>query len=248
MEIGTRKGGTPQAVPRPRGLRPEDLVAVGRLPLFSDFSPEVVAELTAEATVVRFARGDVIFREGDAPTFLHTVLDGQVGLIGTVANSGETVVEILKSGEMFIAAAVLTEKPFLTGAVALQQSRILKLPGDQLRRDVRERPDLALAMLTSLSKHYRLLMREVKDLKLKSAAQRLALYLVGLTPKREGSIIVKLPHNKSVIAGRVGVRPETLSRAFAHLKQQAVVVDGQSVAIADIAALRAYCHVGEDVV
>ncbi|OAN54140.1 protein kinase [Paramagnetospirillum marisnigri] len=230
------------------GLKAEDLAAMGRLPLFCDLPAEALAEITVEASVHKYQRNEVIFHQGDVPTALRVVLDGQVGLTGTVTDGGETLVEILSAGEMFIAAAVLTEKPFLMSAVALQTSRILSLPGERFRRDVRERPDLSFLMLASMAKHFRMLVREVKDLKLKSAAQRLALYLLGLTAKREGSTIVRLPHSKSIIAARVGVRPETLSRAFGHLRKQGVAVDGHAVAIADIPALRAYCHEGEEII
>ena len=163
------------------GLRPEEAATLARLPLFCDLPPAALAEITVEGTVVKYARNDVIFRQGDPPTALRIVLDGQVGLTGTVSDGGETMVEILKAGELFIPAAVLTEKPFLMSAVALQPSRILLLPGEKFRRDVREKPDLAYVMLTSLSRHFRTLVREVKDLKLKSAAQRLALYLIQQT-------------------------------------------------------------------
>ena len=39
-------------------------------------------------------------------------------------------------------------------------------------------------MMGAMARHFRQLVREVKDLKLKSASQRLALYLMGLTPRR----------------------------------------------------------------
>ncbi|MDO8608055.1 MAG: cyclic nucleotide-binding domain-containing protein [Phaeospirillum sp.] len=248
METGEYQRSAPATPLPPHGLKPEDLAAISRLALFCDLPPMVLSEITIDANVVKYARNEVIFHQGDVASALRVVLDGQVGLMGTVTDGGETLVEILKAGEMFIAAAVLTEKPFLMSAVALQPSRILTLPGERFRRDVRERPDLAFLMLTSMAKHFRMLVREVKDLKLKSAAQRLALYLLGLTVKREGSTIVRLPHSKSIIAARVGVRPETLSRAFAHLKERGVVVDGHAVAIADIPGLRAYCHEGEEVI
>lgn len=244
MNAQQRPGGSTDG----HNLKPEDLAAVARLPLFCDLTPELLTDVTSEASVTRYARNEVIFRQGDIPTALRVVLDGQVGLIGTIADGGETMLEILKAGEMFVPAAVLTQKPFLMSAVALQPARILSLPGEKLRRDVKEKPDLSYIMLTSMARNFRTLVREVKDLKLKSAAQRLALYLLGLTAKREGSTIVRLPHSKSVIAARVGVRPETLSRAFSYLKGEGVVVDGNAVSIADIPALRAYCHEGEEII
>lgn len=231
-----------------RSLRAEDFAIVARLPLFSEIPTHILAHITGESSVVRFARGETVFNQGEDAHYLHVLLDGEVGLMGSIADGEPTMVEILKPGEQFITAAVLTRKPYLMSAVALHPARILLLPGDRLRRDVREQSDLALAMLTSLSKHFRMLVREIKDLKLKSAAQRLALYLLGLTPRRDGSTIVRLPLNKSLIAARVGVRPETLSRAFAQLKERGVVVDGHVVAIGDIPALRAYCHEGEELI
>lgn len=246
METGNRHRDAPATGTGTQALRPDDLAALGRLPLFADLDHALLAEITSEASLSRYARGDVIFHQGDPPTALRVLMDGEIGLTGTLTDGGETLVEILKPGEMFIAAAVLTEKPFLMSAVTLRPSRVLALPGERFRRDVRNRPDLAFAMVTSLARHYRALVREVKDLKLKSASQRLAHYLLGLTARREGATIVRLPHSKSVIAARIGVRPETLSRAFGHLKERGVVVDGTAVAIADIGALGLYCHEGDE--
>jgi CRP/FNR family transcriptional activator FtrB len=190
----------------------------------------------------------MLFLQGEPARWLHILVDGQIGLVGSASGGEETIVEILKSGEVFIAAAVLTGKPYLMSAKALAPSRLLLLPADRLLGDLRENPDLALNMLASLAKHFRMLVREVKDLKLKSASQRLALYLMSLTTKREGSAILHLPHNKILIAGRVGIRPETLSRVFQALKQEGVVSENQTVAITDLKRLAAFCHEGDDVI
>lgn len=238
------------AVPasEPRHLRREDLTALARLPLFSGLCREGLERVTAEASVVRIPQGTVLLHQGAAPEYLHVLLEGQVGLLGTLSDGEETMVEILRDGEVFIAAAVLTARPYLMGAVALKESRVLMLPAEQLRRDLRADPELAVAMLTSLSTHFRMLVREVKDLKLKSAAQRLGLYLLGLTPKREGSVIVRLPHSKGVIAARIGIRAETLSRAFASLRAEGAAVNGHTVVIDDLAHLAQVCMEGEEAI
>lgn len=228
-------------------LRPEEIAVVARVPLFSGLPPESLPAILAEARVVRHPRGRALFHQGDEARALHVLLEGQVGLTGSV-KGGETVVEILDAGEAFIIAAVLTGKPFLMGATALTQCRVLELPREPLLDAIMGSPCLALSMLTSLARHFRMLVREVKALKLQTASQRLAAYLLGLTPKRRGSAILKLPHNKGVIARRVGVRAETLSRVFATLRDQGVVVDGNTVAIVDVARLSRFCHEGEDAV
>lgn len=229
-----------------RQLLGEELEQLSRVPLFCGLSRASLERIAGEASVVRYPQGAPIIHQGAIPEHLYIVLEGQVGLQGTLSDGEETMVEILRDGEIFIAAAVLTGRPYLMGAVALSDSRVLQLPGDSLRRDLRADPELAAAMLASISKHYRMLVREVKDLKLKSAAQRLGLYLLGLTNRREGAGIVRLPHPKGVIAARIGVRAETLSRAFVSLGKEGVSVHGQSVTISDLAHLAIYCMEGEE--
>lgn len=246
----TAPAATAQAMPvsEPRHLRREDMQNLARLPLFCGLCREGLERVTAEASVVRYPQGAVVLHQGAVPQYLHVLLEGQIGLLGTLSDGEETMVEILRDGEDFIAAAVLTERPYLMGAVALKDSRVLLLPAEQLRRDLKADPDLAVAMLTSVSTHFRMLVREVKDLKLKSAAQRLGLYLLGLTPKRVGSVIVRLPHSKGVIAARIGIRAETLSRAFASLKGEGTAVTGHTVMIDDLAHLARFCMAGEETI
>jgi len=222
---------------------------LSRVPLFAGLEPDVLSRLARESKVTRAPRGSRLFAQGDEARALHVLLEGQVGLFAKVEDLGDdTLVEILDAGESFIAAAVLTGKPYLMSGSALTPIRVLEVPRQALLDDLRGSPDLALAMLGSLARHYRLLVQEVKELKLTSASQRLARYLLGLTTRRRGAVIVRLPHNKGLIAARVGVRPETLSRAFAQLRGEGVVVDGHNVAIADLQALGLYCHDGREVV
>lgn len=229
-------------------------IPILRVPLFAGLPDEVLGRLAASAKVTRCPRGTQLFAQGDQAQVLHVLLDGQVGLLGAVEADAEdkpaerTMVEILDAGEVFVAAAVLTDMPYLMGAVALAPCRLLELPRDALLAELRASPDLSLAMMGAMARHFRMLVQEVKDLKLKSASQRLALYLMGLTARRRGSAIVRLPHNKTLIAARIGVRPETLSRAFAQLRGHGVVVDGHSVAIADLAALGLFCHEGAELI
>ncbi|MGE5503233.1 MAG: cyclic nucleotide-binding domain-containing protein [Actinomycetota bacterium] len=229
----------------PLGPSAEDRAAVAGVPLFSELSPAELAAVIAEAEVRRYERGEVVFAQGDPADHLHVLLEGEVGLTGSLSGD-HTVVEILEPGEIFIAAAVMTGRPALMGAVALKATRLMLLPAERLRRDLRANPGLSFAMLTSLAMHFRTLVHEVKDLKLRSAGQRLAFYLSHLADATSGRVVLRLPHNKGLIAARIGVRPETLSRVIAQLKHQGVAIKGHSVTIADIALLREYCHAGED--
>ncbi len=219
---------------------------IRRVPLFGDLADETLQAVVGEGAVFSYPRNTVLFHQGDMPECLHIVLDGEIGLIAEGAGE-ETVVEILKPGELFIAAAVLTDRPYLMGAKVLKPARLLLLGAEQFRRSLREQPDLAIAMLAAMSRHFRMMVREVKRLKLKSSAQRLGVYLLGLTEQTAGRVVMRLPHAKSLIAQRIGIRPETLSRHFATLQDVGVWVRGSEVEIMDLARLAHFCRDEDEV-
>lgn len=220
----------------------QDRELIRRVPQFGDLSPDTLERVIADGTVYSYPRGVVLFHQGDMPGCLHIVLSGEVGLTGQNDAGEETVVEIMAPGEMFIAAAVLTNQPCLMGAKVLRPARILLLGAERFRSDLRAEPDLAIAMLAAVSRHFRMLVREIKNLKLMSSSQRLGNYILNLTDAKAGRVSVRLPHSKSVIAARIGIRPETLSRHFAALQDVGVRVRGMVVEISNVSKLAAFCR------
>jgi CRP-like cAMP-binding protein len=69
-------------------------------------------------------------------------------------------------------------------------------------------------------------------------------FLVSLTPCAKGPCRIELPYDKSLIAGRLGLKPESLSRVFAKLRTVGVDVRASDVLVDDVATLR--CLVASD--
>ena len=97
-----------------------------------------------------------------------------------------------------------------------------------------------MEMVASLGRWQVRLMRELRLLKSRSPAPRLAWYLVSLTHTESGEATVVLPHPKQVIAKRVGVAPESLSRALARFSDLGVETEGTRIRIRDVARLRRF--------
>lgn len=218
-----------------------DIAAMAAVPLFAGLSRDHLLRLTAGAVIECRPEGETLFHQGEEPFFLHVLLEGQVGLMAVDESGAETAVEILTDGAHFIPAAVVTGRPYLMAALTLAPSRLLLVPRQTLQAELDADPEMARAMLSWLADDLGHMIDEVRDLKLKSAGQRLAHYLLTLTAKSQGSAILTLPHRKGMIARRIGVRPETLSRIFATLRGEGVALDGSAVAIADVGRLRRYC-------
>ena len=96
---------------------------------------------------------------------------------------------------------------------------------------------LARAMVDMLARHWRVLIGLMKDLKLHDARSRTALWLARqVEGKPDG--VVHLDEAKAVLARRLGMTPESLSRTLAALEAEGTIrTRGQSIDVLDAEAL-----------
>jgi len=223
-------------------MRSRDLEIIRSLPCFEGLDEEQLNTVTTGALLQRFPRETVLFEQGERPDFLHVLVEGSVMLYGSTSDGRETVIEILTPVDTFLLAAALTDTPYLMTAKVLEPSNILMLPARNLREQMAAQPKLALAMLASLASQFRRMVRQVKDLKLRTSTQRLAAFLMHLADPPVDGATFELPVNKQVLASRLGMTPENLSRAFAALADLDIQIKGRTVVIGSIDRLRNYCH------
>jgi len=120
--------------------------------------------------------------------------------------------------------------------------RLMRLQSGTLLRLIRENPDIGIAMLASTSMHLHMLVQQIEQLKSHTGAQRVAEFLASLCPVSQGPCRISLPYDKALIAGRLGMQPESLSRSFARLKPVGVHIDQNLAEIDDVAKLRHYAE------
>jgi CRP/FNR family transcriptional activator FtrB len=219
-------------------VRASDIDRVKGLPLFADASAETLRVATAGAHLQRFPAGTLLLLEGDPVDFLYVLLDGQVELHGTW-NDHETVLAILRPISTFILAAVVLDADALMSARTLERCEILMIPGDAIRTAMRLDPRFAMAVSRDLAGCYRGLVRTIKNHKLRNSVERLANYLLALRAADNAGAVVRLHHEKRILASLLGMTPENLSRAFATLQHHGVSVQGALVTLSNISALEA---------
>jgi CRP-like cAMP-binding protein len=136
--------------------------------------------------------------------------------------------------------------PCLTGGgypvsgETVTDARLLAVPTNGVVELTRANPQIGLAMLASTSLHLKGLVDQIEELKAHTGPQRLANFLVGLAPVAHGPCTIALPYEKLLIAGRLGMKPESLSRAFQRLRTVGVRIDQGIVAIGDVGRLHEF--------
>lgn len=209
-----------------------------QLRLFANMSGQELKGLLATSTVAEVPPQYGIFEEGKAADFLHIVLEGTVELFGR-CGSREATIDIMRSGDSFILAAVVKNAPYLMSARAMRASRILQVPAGSFRACMRRDQALALAASTELSRAFRTKVRQLRSQKLRSAQMRVASYLMVECKNADRPTRVFLTMTKKTLASLLGLEPESLSRVFASLEPYGVEVDDNKIFVREPAKLRA---------
>lgn len=235
-----RKGAAGQsgASSRQLALPPPDIDRLASSDLLHGLGGAGRDLLLRAAHVRTLSRHEVLFIQGDPAQHVFLVLDGWIKLYRSAEDGTEAVIAVFGSGESFAEAAMFGHSVYPVSAEAVEDSRIVAIPDHAIRGCIGQDPENAMAMLGAMSLRLHTLVRQIEQLSRRSSAQRLAAFLVHLCPGQSGSATVTLPVEKSLVAGRLGMQPETFSRSLSKLKQIGVLCRGHEVTVSDIAKLK----------
>jgi CRP/FNR family transcriptional activator FtrB len=107
---------------------------------------------------------------------------------------------------------------------------------------MRQDAHFATAIAEEMANAYRNVAQELKNQKLRTSLERLANWLVHRDKETGGGHRFVIPFEKKILAARLGMAPEVLSRAFATLAKYDVYIDGANVIIKDGSALERLAH------
>lgn len=220
--------------------RTEDWQTASEAVLLASMPEDLAENILTQSEIRSFERGTSIFHQGDSAECLYIVLEGRIKLYRLSQNGAEAVVEVITKGRGFAEAPAFQEGEYPVSAEAVTNSRVLQISASLILGMMRERPELCMAILATTFRHLHALTAQIEQLKVQTGTQRVAAFLLNLCSVDQGACTVTLPYDKVLIAGRLGLTPESLSRAFARLRQVGVAIKDSQAAISEVQHLRAY--------
>lgn len=224
--------------------KPDPLVeTLRRAHIFSGLEDADLAAIAPTVSVREVARGGTLFAEGDEATGFFLCAEGKIKVFKAAPDGREQILHFVFPGETFAEVAMFAGRAYPASAQALENSRVVFIPRDGLLRLVRERRGLSLKLLAGSA----LWVRRLTDLiaeYAKAVPARLAGYLLAEALRQRPTALadgarVRLAVNKGELASHLGTVPETLSRAFAKLREEGLVeVEEREITIRNIAGLR----------
>jgi CRP-like cAMP-binding protein len=222
----------------PHQHRAELTATLKSAPLFSGLDAALFADFVASARIVELERGQALFAQHDRAMAFFVVLDGWVKIFRVTPRGDEAVIGVFTRGESFAEIAALAGEDYPANAEAVTDVRVAMFPVDHLVRRIADDPQIALTMLASISRQVRRLIDEIEQMKGLSGIQRVAEFLAAQCTVEKGTCAVRLPYEKSLIAAKLGMKAESLSRVFQRLRNHGVVISRDMAVISEVSSLR----------
>lgn len=219
------------------------------LPLFQALDHEQKEQLLRGVTLCRLKKGEVLFLKGDPVRGLYIVAFGQMKLLVHSTQGEEKVVEIIGPGQSLGEAVMFLNRPYPVTAQALSDSLLLHIARTQVDALLEQDTSFARKMLAGISVRLHSLIQDVELYSLNSSTQRVIGYLLQYCSRincnndsdLDNSVNIVLPASKHVIASRLNIAPETLSRVFADLMRADLIeVKGRTITVLAVEKLRNY--------
>ena len=179
-----------------------------------------------------------MFEQAETPAFAQFLLAGSVELLG-VRGRVEALIELLQPVDMVIPAAVVSGQPYLMRARVYEEAHLLLISAETFRHAMTTDNALCRAVLGCLSAQFRRQVRMAKNLKLRSAEERVGCYLVALLQRDDRAVPLRLPIDKKEIASQLGMSREVFSRALSGMEKFGMRVVGKVLEVDDAAAAQA---------
>ena len=217
-------------------------LGLAALRFFSGVPDAVRDALLSGGHEKRYAKGDLLFMQDTPADKLFIVIDGWVKIYRTTPQGEEAVLALLKTGDAFGEASIFGHSLYPVSATAAEDAAVFEIPGHLLRAQAKASHEVMARVMDSMSRDLRNLQMENEHLALMSAPQRVGCLLLQFSSGTAGAGgSFTLPYDKSLAAARLGMKPETFSRALQALKPVGVSVDGPRVTVASFGALVDYC-------
>lgn len=211
--------------------------------LFAGLDEDDFDTLVSGVSAVALDKGEVLFHRGDEADSFYFLDVGLIELNLISATGEKKVLEVVSPGRTFAEAiAFMKEQKYPVTAEALADSMLCQIPIRGYIDLVYANPDACMRLLSDVCRHLHARVREIENLTVQNARSRLTSYLLDhIVETNDDEATVRLELPRHVIASRLSIQPETLSRLLRNMVDEGVLtIEDRVIFVHSLARLRPY--------
>jgi CRP-like cAMP-binding protein len=211
--------------------------------LFAGLAQAEFDALLPQLSRILLDKGEVLFHRGDHAAYFYFVESGYLELNVIAPTGQKKVIEVLGAGRTFAEAVTfMREHKYPVSCEALTDSVLIRIPNQAYVDIIQENPDACLRLLSDISRHLHARVREIEDLTIQNAHSRLVSYLLEhVVETRDDEATIRLELPRHVIAARLSITPETLSRLLRGLVDSGILsIEDRVIFVHSLSRLRPY--------
>jgi CRP/FNR family transcriptional regulator, cyclic AMP receptor protein len=225
----------------------ETIELLQRVPAFSALADEDLAEVAAVAVPRRLDAGEVVFREGDESNTCYIVRSGHARAVREHPDGRTLTLANFGPGDIFGELAMFGDERRSATVETLDEMEAIAILGADMRRLLREHPDISVKLLTALGRRLRETNERLARQSFQTVQSRVAGVLAQLvtTAWKEGAAEsdVLITSTQADLAQLAGSSRESASRFLAVLERAGIITQGRGkLTVHDPAALERYVY------
>jgi CRP-like cAMP-binding protein len=230
------------------GMRTEETVELlTHVPAFEELAPADLGRVAEVAVPRSFGRGEVVFREGDDSDSCYVVRFGHARAIREHSDGRQLTLATFGPGDIFGELAMFDDERRSATVEAVDALEAVAVLGSDMRRLMREHPDIAVKLVIALGRRLRAANERLARQSFQTVQSRVAAVLGQLVAQAQlegaGSNDVLVTATQADLAQLAGSSRESASRFLAVLERAGVISQGRGrLLVRDPDALQGYVY------
>ncbi len=229
------------------GSGEETLQLLARVPLFSALAEHELSHVADVAVPRTFGAYQVVFREGDTSDTCYVIRSGHVRAVRGHVDGRSITLAQFGPGDIFGELAMLDEEQRSATIETLEDTEAIAILGSDMRRLLREHPDIAVKLISALGRRLRETNERLARQSFQTVQSRVATTLAQLVEAARtegaGEADVLITATQAELAQLAGSSRESASRFLAVLERAGIITQGRGkLTVHDPAALERYVY------
>lgn len=191
--------------------------------ILNGFSNPDLMRLAQMCQLVKYKRAEKIFEKSQPGGILYVVMSGRIKIFGTSQQGQSKTFAYLEPGDFFGEMSLIDEEVRSASASALDDSVLITLKREDFRKLIFSRPEMALAVLKTLSSRLRRANKEIEGLSFNNVLGRIAQILLDLSDrygkKIDEGIQIDMALSHKELAEMAGTAREVISRVLSRFRR-----------------------------